>query len=201
MDYQAIYARILQTVDQRAYLTPTMQVDAAQRASMQEIERTLQTADFDPHTARETAARYFREGRIDRVMMLSALHVIACHPRVADWEEAARLVGEQEYAALEMGGPRLQDNLASVDRHRGVLAFLRGHYGVALDYFSRTLERQRSAENLQNILCTLLKLGEEEEATALLSQIRRSFPPELVDEIDRAIETDPDLALLRSEAS
>ena len=99
-----------------------------------------------------------------------------------------------------MGGPRLQDNLASVDRHRGVLAFLRGHYEVALDYFSRTLERQRSAENLQNILCTLLKLDEEDEAAALLAQIRRSFPSELVDAIDRSIETDPDLALLRSEA-
>jgi len=201
MDYQAIYARILQTVDQRAYLTPTMHIDAAQRAAMQEIERTLQGPEFDVNEAREMAARYFRDGRIDRVMMLSALHVIACHPRVADWEEAARLVGEQEFAALEMGGPRLQDNLASVDRHRGVLAFLRGHFEVALDYFSRTLERQRSAENLQNILCTLLKLGEEDEAIALLAQIRRSFPSELVAEVDRSIKTDPDLALLRSEAS
>jgi tetratricopeptide (TPR) repeat protein len=200
MDYRAIYARILQTVDQRAYLTPTIHVDASQRAAMQEFERTLQGGDFDPRSAREMAARYFKEGRIDRVMMLSALHVIACHPRVADWEEAARLVGEQEYAALEMGGPRLQDNLASVERHRGVLAFLRGHYEVALDYFSRTLERQRSAENLQNILCTLLKLDEEDEAIALLAQIRRSFPSELVDEIDRAVQNDPDLALLRSEA-
>lgn len=200
MDYQAIYARILATVDQRAYLTPTMHVDADQRAAMVEIERVIQGPGFEPETARDMAARYFADGRIDRVMMLSALHVIACHPRVADWEEAARLVGEQEYAALELGGARLQDNLASVDRHRGVLAYLRGHYEVALDYFSRTLERQRSAENLQNILCTLLKLDEEDEALALLAQIHRSFPDELVDEVDRAIQTDPDLALLRTES-
>jgi tetratricopeptide (TPR) repeat protein len=200
MDYQAIYARILATVDQRAYLTPAMAVDAAQRASMHEIERVMQSGDFEARIARAMAVRYFDEGRIDKVMLLSALHVIACHPRVADWEEAARLVGQQEYAALEMGGPRLQDNLASVDRHRGVLAFIRGHYEVALDYFSRTLERQRSAENLQNILCTLLKLDEEDEAAELLAQIRRSFPHELVDEIDHAVQTDPDLALLRSEA-
>jgi len=201
MDYQAIYARILQTVDQRAYLTPSVNVDRAQRSSMEELERVIQSPQFDAEQAREQVARYFREGRIDRVMMLSALHVIACHPRVADWEEAARLVGEQEFAALEMGGPRLQDNLASVDRHRGVLAYLRGHYEVALDYFSRSLERQRSAENLQNILCTLLKLDEEAEAVALLMQIRRSFPSDLVEEIDHLVQTDPDLALLRSEAS
>jgi len=200
MDYQAIYARILQTVDQRAYLTPSAHVDRAQRAAMQELERIIQSPEFEPETTREQVSRYFQDGRIDRVMMLSALHVIACHPLVADWEEAARLVGEQEYAALEMGGPRLQDNLASVDRHRGVLAFLRGHYEVALDYFSRTLERQRSAENLQNILCTLLKLDEEDEAVALLAQIRRSFPSDLVEEIDQLVRDDPDLALLRSEA-
>jgi tetratricopeptide (TPR) repeat protein len=168
---------------------------------MEDLERLIQSQDFDADRARAQVQAFFQGGRIDRVLMLSALHVIACHPRVADWNEAARLVGEQEFAALEMGGPNLQSNLASVDRHRGVLAFLRGHYEVALDYFSRTLERQRSAENLQNILCTLLKLGEESEAAALLAQIRRSFPSELVEEIDRSIQRDPDLALLRMEAS
>jgi hypothetical protein len=200
MDYQAIYARILQTVDQRAYQTPSVHVDPSQRAAMEELERCIQAPDFRVDDVRAQVRAAFRGGRIDRVMMLSALHVIACHPRVADWEEAARLVGEQEFAALEMGGSNLQSNLASVDRHRGVLAYLRGHYGVALDYFSRTLERQRSAENLQNILCTLLRLDEEAEAAALLAQIRRSFPSDLVEEIDRSIQNDPDLALLRSEA-
>jgi hypothetical protein len=139
-------------------------------------------------------------GRIDRVMMLSALHVIACHPSVADWEEAARLVGEQELAALELGGPNLEANLASVDRHRGVLAFLRKHYAVALDYFARALERQRSAENFTNVLCTLIRLGEEDEARTLLRQARRAFPPHLAAEIDRNVESDPDLSLLRTES-
>ena len=132
-------------------------------------------------------------------MMLSALHVVACHPRVADWEEAARLVGEQEFAALELGGPRLQDNLASVDRHRGVLAFLRGHYDVALDYFARALERQRSPENLQNVLCTLIRLGDEDDARDLLTRVRAAFPQDIVTALNHSIENDPDLALLRGE--
>jgi tetratricopeptide (TPR) repeat protein len=108
-------------------------------------------------------------------------------------------VGEQEFAALELGGPRLQDNLASVDRHRGVLAFLRGHYEVALDYFARALERQRSSENLQNILCTLIRLGDEGDARDLLNRIRGAFPVDLVLALEHAIQHDPDLALLREE--
>lgn len=199
MDYQAIFHRIRQTVDERAYFTPAVQVDPPQRTVLEEIGRALRAADFDAGSVRAIAERAFREGRIDRVMLLSALHVVACHPRVADWELAARLAGEQELAALDLGGPRLQDNLASVDRHRGVLAFLRGHYEAALDHFSRAFERQRSAENVQNILCTLLRLGELDEAADLLRQIRRAFPTAMVGELDRAVATDPDLALLRSE--
>lgn len=199
MDYEAIFLRIRQSVDERAYFTPSQQVDASQRDAMAELERFIRSEDFEPQVARAMAQRMFDQQRIDRVMLLSALHVIACHPKVGDWELAARLAGEQELAALDLGGPRLHDNLASVDRHRGVLAYLRGHYEAALDYFSRALERQRTAENLGNILCTLLRLGEEDEAWDLLQRIRSSFPRPLVEELDRAIENDPDLALLRTE--
>ena len=199
MDYQAIFARIRNTVDTRAYFTPAGQVDPAQRRAMVEIQELIQSSTFDASIARQAIQRAFEAGRIDRVLMLSALHVVACHPSVADWEEAARLVGAQEFAALELGGPRLGDNLASVDRHRGVLAFLRGHYEVALDYFARALERQRSSENLQNILCTLIRLGDEQDARELLGRVRGVFPHELVQQLDHAILHDPDLALLRDE--
>ena len=134
-------------------------------------------------------------------LALSALHVVACHPAVGEWEEAARLAGEQELAALELGGPRLEVNLASVDRHRGVLAFLRGHYDMALDHFARALERHRSPENFTNVLATLIRLGEEREALALLNQARRSFPSDFVAVVERSVANDPDLALIRTETS
>jgi hypothetical protein len=200
MDYQALFARILHTVDTAAYQTPVSQVEGPQREALSEVERLLHGPGFDANRARTTIRRLFTEGRIDRVKMLSALHVVACHPSVADWEEAARLVGEQEYAALELGGPHLEGNLASVDRHRGVLAFLRGHHAVALEYFTRSLERERSAENLGNVLATLLRMGDESEARDLLDQVRGGFPPAIVADLDRNIARDPDLALLRSEA-
>ena len=198
MDYAAIFARIRQTVDNRAYMTPAASVEPSQRRAMQEVQQLL-SGQFDVEYVRDQILGMHQSGRIDRVMMLSALHVVACHPRVADWEEAARLVGEQEFAALEQGGPRLQDNLASVDRHRGVLAFLRGHYDVALDYFARALERQRSSENLQNVLCTLIRLGDEEDARDLLIRVRAAFPRDIVESLNTAITNDPDLALLREE--
>lgn len=201
LDYQALIDRITQVVDERAYFTPASHVEGTQRAVLGLVERKMAREDFDPEQVRLYLRDEHAAGRIDRVLLLSALHVLACHPKVADWEEAARLVGEQELAALDLGGPNLDANLASVDRHRGVLAFLRHHYEVALDYFARALERQRTAENFTNVLATLLRLGEEDEAQSLLRQARRAFPPNLVAEIDRNVDHDPDLSLLRSEAS
>lgn len=200
MDYQAIFARILQTVDEEAYFTPSASVEPRQRAAVGRIEDAMRASDFDASRVRALIHSLYADGAIDRVVMLSAMHVVACHPRVAEWDEAARIVGEQELAALEKGGANLQQNLAAVERHRGVLAFLRGHPEVALDYFARALERQRSAENLQNILCCLIRLGDEDEARQLVGQVRRAMPAALVEELQAAIDTDPDLALLRSEA-
>ncbi len=199
MDYQALFARILQTVDTTAYLTPASQVEGPQRDALARVEAAIQSPQFDAQSTRALIRRLHSEGQIDRVKMLSALHVVACHPKVADWEEAARLVGEQEFAALELGGPQLQANLASVERHRGVLAYLRNHHEVALEYFTRALERERTAENLGNVLACLLTLGDEAEARDLLVQVRRGFPAAMVAELEKNILRDPDLALLRTE--
>ena len=199
MDYQAILDRILDTVDRDAYLTPSTQVDPDQRAALEQVGRALQSPDLEPGAARALVERLYEEGRIDRVMRLSALHVVAAHPAVADYALAARLAGEQELAALELGGPNLQANLASADRHRGVIAFLRGHTAIALDYFARALERERTAENLGNVLCALLRLGEVDDAASLLHQIREAYPPRVVAELAARIDQDPDLALLRDQ--
>jgi tetratricopeptide (TPR) repeat protein len=203
MDFQQLFARVLDTVDQEAYFLPVDAVGAEQRAAIEAIRDAIaglgRETGPDADAVRALVDRLHAHGHIDAVLRLSSLHVLACHPRVADYEEAARLVGEQEFAALELGGPHLQANLASVDRHRGVLAFLKGHHEVALDYFARALERQRSAENMGNILCTLCAMGELDEARSLLQQVRSTFPAALVDSLDQAIRRDPDLAPLRSE--
>ncbi len=198
MDLEALFDRILHAVEEQAYLTPSAHVDPQQQQAMAEIAGAIQAADFDPDHLRGLIHGYHRQGRIDRVMMLSALHVVAAHPSVADWAEAGRLVAEQEQAAMELGGPRLQANLASVERHRGVVAFLQEHHEIALDYFSRAFERQHSAENLGNVLCCLLALGETDDALDLIGRVRRSFPAALVSDLEDRIVRDPDLALLRN---
>ncbi len=197
--YNELYDRILRKVDEVAYLPLVDQVEPGQREALGAYEALLRSPDFSADAARALVRRLSAEGRIDRVVALSCLHAIEAHPRVKNYAEAARLVGEQELAALEMGGPSLGRNLASVDRHRGVLAFLLGNYDVALDYFSRTFERERSAGNLSNVLATLLRLGEEEEARELLAQVRGSLPRPLVAALLDLIRLDPDLALLRTE--
>jgi len=200
MDYQALFQRILKTVDTAAYFTPSEHIDPQHREGVAAVQQAL-SQPFDADDVRLLVERLYAQGKLDDVLRLSSLHIVAAHPQVAEWEEAARLVGQQEFAALEKGGPHLQRNLASVERHRGVLAFLRGHYDIALDYFARALERERTAENLTNILCTLLRLGEEEEAHELLQSIRTAFPEGIAREVESSIQSDPDLALLRTEAS
>ena len=199
MDYQTLLDRILDAVERKAYFTPTSHRKASKgERALPGLARMLATTGFDPDEVRAYIHAEFDAGNINRVLMLSGLHLVACHPSVAEWEEAARLAGEQELAALELGGPDLDQNLASVDRHRGVLAFLRGHYDVALDYFARAFERERSAENFTNILATMLRLGEEDEANDLLRDVEQAFPVPLIREIRANIENDPDLALLRN---
>lgn len=195
-DYRFLLERLLQEVEERAYLTPSGHVDPRQREAMAQVERAIQAPGFSPDAARALARRLHAEGRIDKVMMLSALHVIAAHPEVADYVEAARLAAEQEMAAMELGGANLALNLAAVDRHRGVLAWLTDHPAIALDHFVRALERQHNVENLGNVLCVLLRLGEEEQACSLVARIRATHPAPFLHELDRRILLDPDLALL-----
>ncbi|MEM6931583.1 MAG: hypothetical protein AAF602_31925, partial [Myxococcota bacterium] len=131
MDYQTLLDRILDAVDQQAYFTPTAHRKASKgERALPGLAGMLAQPGFDPDEVRAYIEGEFDAGHINRVLKLSALHLVACHPSVAEWEEAARLAGEQELAALELGGPDLDENLASVDRHRGVLRFLRGHYDV-----------------------------------------------------------------------
>ena len=199
MNYEALYDRILRRVDNGAYLAYADAVPAAQQAPMAELGAYIQSPGFSPDTARELARRFHADGRIDRIMYLSALHVIAMSPSVKDYTEAARLIAEKELEAMSLGGPQLQVNLASVDRHRGALAFLNGNYDVALNYFSRAFERQRSAGNLGNVLAALIRLGDVADARDLLSRIRTGLPDTIVQALDDMIRIDPDLALLRTE--
>ena len=201
MNYEALYERILRRVGHGAYLAYADAVPAAQQAPMAELGAYIQSPGFSPETARDLARRFHADGRIDRIMYLSALQVIAMSPAVKDYAEAARLLAEKELAAITAGGADLQIHLASVDRHRGAIAFLNGSYDVALDYFSRAFERQRSAGNLGNVLAALIRLGDTEEARSLLGRIRSGLPSSIVEALDSMIQIDPDLALLRTETS
>lgn len=199
MDYNALFERILGQVDQAAYMPLADAVDASQQSAMSEVEAQIRDTRISAQVTEQFIHSLHETGRIDRVNMTSALHVLAASPKVGDLDLAARHVAEQEMAALALGGPRLEHNLASVDRHRGVLAFLQGRFSVALDYFSRAFERQHSAGNLSNVLATLIRLGDLEEARSLLTQVRSAFATDFVASLNSMIAQDPDLAMLRDE--
>lgn len=200
MDLDALFQRISSAVDQAAYLTPTDEVDPRYRDALDAVAERLRQPTLDVDGVRALIRRLYDAGHLDRFYMLSALHVVAADPRVADHAQAARLAGEQEQAALELGGPRLPTHLASVDRHRGVLAFLSGAYEVALDHFTRALERRRTVENLGNVLAALIRLGELDEARSIATTVRHTFRDDDRRALDHRIATDPDLARLRAPA-
>ncbi|MCO4771400.1 MAG: hypothetical protein KDA24_15300, partial [Deltaproteobacteria bacterium] len=54
-------------------------------------------------------------------------------------------------------------------------------------------------DSLANILIILLRLDQEARARTMLQQIRRRFPMDLVRQVERYIQQDPDLALLRDQ--
>ena len=197
LDHQDLLERILARVDASAYLPLADAVEPHQKAAMTEIERAIRDPSAPPDEVRAVIEAAYAARRINEVMRWSALHVLAASPRVNDPGDAARCVAEQEMAALRLGGPNLENHLASVDRHRGVLAFQHDQVEVALDYFTRAFERQRTAGNLANVLAALLRLGEIERAEDLLSQVRSTLPQSLVEALDQMVEQDPDLALLR----
>lgn len=199
MNHQALYERILHKVDGQAYLAYADAVDGAQRAAMAALGAQIQDPAVPAEDIRRGAHAAHAAGHIDRFNLLSVLHVVASSPKVRDFAEAARLIAEKELLAIAEGGPAQQTRLASVERHRGAVAFLMGDFAVALEYFSRAFERQRSAGNLANVLNALIRLGDRAEAAELLAQVRATLPPQLTAELVDMIRLDPDLATLRRE--
>ena len=132
----------------------------------------------------------------ERVALLANNRTWAEQMAHEDPEFFARLASQQEFAALEEGGPHRDTYLASAARHRGVITFLLGHHGAALDWFTRALELERTPENVGNVLAALLALGEVDDAIDVVSGMRGVLPAELWDELCERIQHDADLVRL-----
>lgn len=197
MDYRDALGRIRAVVRRAHYLVPIDAAPAAQRAALREIAGLMAAPEADPEAIRRRIHQLHAAGRLDRVRKLSALGVLAASPLVHDLAEAARLAGQQELAALEDGGPHRDAGLASADRHRGVVAWLVGRPEVALEWFTRALEREHSAENLGNVLAALVRLGEQGEARAMLAELRAGLPEPIRSALAARVAEDEDLSALR----
>ena len=196
MTYAHILDRIRASVgDDSAYLLPTERFTASEQTDLDHVVHTL---IHEGHLqARALIQSLYEAGRIDAVLRLSALGVIAAHPIVRDYLEASRLASLQEFAALKLTSERRDTYIASAHRHRGVIAFCMGHYPVALDWFVMALERERSAENLGNILAALVASGDETAARELLQQVRQQFPDHVRAALEVRLSLDADLRALR----
>ncbi|MEN0067486.1 MAG: hypothetical protein AAGA48_35470 [Myxococcota bacterium] len=197
MDVRRILNRIRETVRQSPYLVPLSAAEGPQAAVLEPIVRAIEDPDSDPDELRQRIHQLHAAGRIDRVMMLSALGVLAASPLVRDYPEAARLAGQQELVALDAEGDLRRRYLASADRHRGVLAYLLGHYETALDWFAQALQREATAENIGNVLSTMIRLGRIEEAIEVRAGVTKTFPPEVLAQLERRVAADDDLVRLR----
>ena len=186
--------RVKRVVEHRSYLVSVDRVAPAIRAPVGEIAAMLRSLDIERWQidARIDALRVSRE--LDDATAWSVRGIVAAHPRFADYLDALRCAALQELAALTAGGEGMRTQLASVDRHRGVVAFLMDRPQIALEQFTLALERERSAENLANVLCALVRLGDLETARELLGDVRRGFPTEIRAGVEWALANDADLA-------
>ena len=189
--------RVHDCLDGSAYCVPVDQTTADQRSVLERLAFSMAQPDFDGPMAVARVHRWWQEGVLDAERAWSALAVIATHPRVRDYREAAHCIAMQEAAVLGLPPAAARRGLASVERHRGVLAFSMGHIGVALEHFSWALERERRAENLANVLACLVRLGDQEEALEMLTSARAGLPREFMEALEAQIRVDPDLAALR----
>jgi hypothetical protein len=198
VSYQTTLGRIHEAVFGRAYVVPTAHLEPDQRLLMEGLAKTIERPDFSPGEVRQQVEDWFAEGRIDLPMKYSAMGVIAASPAVRDLRAATEFASLQEMASWDLGGALLSTRQASVERHRGVISFLLGRYEVALERFVDAMERERSAENLCNVLSTLVRLGEETEARDLLHDVRTAFPEDIRRGVEEGLERDGDLHGLRT---
>lgn len=201
MNIDLLLNRILSTVDQGAYLVPTASADPKYRPLLDELLNRLTSPETSYEEITRLAHMFFENGDLDEYHYYSLRHVIAAHPRFSRLNEAAEMVGLQEIAAWGAPDSARSERLASVDRHRGVLAFLHRQFDVALDYFTRALEREHSIENLGNVLCSLLRLGEIQDAQTIVRRATQRFPTDRSHALCVRIQQDPDLAALRDQIS
>jgi len=197
VDVRRILNRIRETVRQGPYLVPLGAAVGAQREVLKPVVRAISDPASDPDEIRQRIHQLHAAGRIDRVMMLSSLGVLAASPLVRDYAEAARLAGQQELVALDVEGELRVRYLASADRHRGVLAYLLGYYGIALDWFAQALAREPTAENIGNVMAAMIRLGRVDEAIELRERVARTFPSEVVQALEGRVAEDDDLVRLR----
>lgn len=198
MDVRRILNRIRETVRQGPYLVPLGAAVGAQREALVPVVQAIADPESDPDEIRQRIHQLHAAGRIDRVMLLSALGVLAASPLVRDYSEAARLAGQQELVALdELDDGVRKRYLASADRHRGVLAYLLGHYDIALDWFAQALQREPTAENIGNVLSAMIRLGRIEEAIDVRTRVAQTYPTAVIEALDSRIAADDDLVRLR----
>ena len=129
--------RIEDALARPCYIVPTSQVEPRYRDALAQLARWMARPDFDGELAVGKIRDWAQEGVLDDERMWSALSVVCSHPRVRNYLEASKCIALQESAALDKGGQGLDSAMASVERHRGVLAFCMGRPEVALECFIR----------------------------------------------------------------
>lgn len=198
MDFDALLDRVLLAVDRKAFVTPTDGIDDPDEIRVLEpIFEALGEGGFDVDVLRAEVEVLRARNLISERRAVILLQTIAAHPEVEDLDELSRLIAREERIVLTDGGPRLQARMAVVDHHRAVHAFLMGHLEVALDLETRSAAARPWGDSLANILIILLRLDQEDRARSMLRHLRARFPRPLVAQVERYINQDPDLALLR----
>lgn len=178
---------------------PTEQAEGC--ASIAHAHRQIGMKE-DALEVRKLIESLYDEAKIDYIRRLSSHASVSNDPKVKDFDASERYTTEMERAVREVGGPRLGIDLSAVERHRGVRSYQMKKYAKALEHFDRSLGYHLTGENIANVLCTLLRMGEVKEARLILRSVRDEVErggraKTVVAELNEYVQKDPDLLVLR----
>lgn len=160
----------------------------------QELLALHKAKPFDPVLLLAVAKARYLEGRLMAVTWAEWRYKVAAHPEVQRLDDAERALQEMEQLAEEQGERIRARTLGAVARHRSWIAYQQRDNARALEQAVFAYELDGWVTDLHNILCILVRLGEDEAARALLADARSTLSEADLTLLHSLAAKDPDLS-------
>lgn len=163
-----------------------------------ELLALYRTTPFDANALVERVGALSAQGALSAWAQTEWLYKAAAHPEAQRLDEAERLLDQLENLANASDEERRPRALAVIERHRSWIAYQRRDNTGALEHSIRAYELEAWVADLHNVLCVLVRLGEDATARRLLADAERTLDPAELQQLHALGAADPDLSIFLS---